>query len=172
MADLVGQRRMGRAPSELGSDLGRLGALIEHLPDRGGALVVSGEAGTGKSASRPAVAEARARLKQSHERGSRRPLLVARATGSRGRVEDLTRRLQETLSSLEAGRPVKATIVGSQILATDGRVDDACAALCSLLDAAPPGHAGWTLPIEPFLAEALQHEAFTAVTTRLADRAR
>jgi len=99
-------------------------------------------------------------------------LLVARATGSRGRVEELTRRLQDVLSSLETGRPVKATIVGSQILAAEGRVDDACAALCSLLDAAPPGHAGWTLPIEPFLAEALQHEAFAVVTTRLADRAR
>jgi len=99
-------------------------------------------------------------------------LLVARATGSPGRVEGLTRRLQEIQSALETGRPVKATIVGSQILAADGRVDEACAALCSLLDSAPPGHAGWTLPIEPLLAEALQREAFAAVTTRLADRAR
>ena len=99
-------------------------------------------------------------------------LLVARAAGSRDRVEGLTRRLREIVSSLEAGRPVKAAIVSSQILAAEGRVDDACAALCSLLDAAPAGHAGWTLPIEPFLAEALQHEAFAAVTTRLADRAR
>ena len=99
-------------------------------------------------------------------------LLVARTAGTRERVEGVTRRLQEIRSSLEAGRPVKATIVGSQILAADGRVDEACAALCSLLDTAPPGHAGWTLPVEPFLAEALQREAFAAVTRKLADRAR
>jgi len=99
-------------------------------------------------------------------------LLVARATSSPGRAEGLTRRLQEIQAALETGRPVKATIVGSQVLAANGHVDEACAALCSLLDSAPPGHAGWTLPIEPLLAEALQREAFAAVTTRLADRAR
>jgi hypothetical protein len=50
-------------------------------------------------------------------------LLVARATGSPGRVEGLTRRLQEIQSALETGRPVKATIVGSQILAAGNRVE-------------------------------------------------
>jgi hypothetical protein len=99
-------------------------------------------------------------------------LLVARAAGSRDRVDSIKRRLLEIVSTLQTGRPVKATLVGSQMLAADGRFDEAGAALCSLLDAAPPGHAGWTLPIEPFFAEALQREAFVAATTRLADRAR
>jgi hypothetical protein len=99
-------------------------------------------------------------------------LLVARARGSRARMEGVMGRLQQLQSMLQAGRPVKATIVGSQILAADGQVEQACAALCSLLDAAPPGHAGWTLPVEPFLAEALQDKAFAAVTSRLAERAR
>jgi cytochrome c-type biogenesis protein CcmH/NrfG len=99
-------------------------------------------------------------------------LLVARARGSREHVNRLTRRLHEIQSALEAGRPVRATILGSQILAADARFDDACAALCSLLDAAPPGHAGWTVPIDPFLSEALQQEAFAAVTSKLAERAR
>jgi DNA-binding winged helix-turn-helix (wHTH) protein/Tfp pilus assembly protein PilF len=99
-------------------------------------------------------------------------LLVARATGARDRAESTTRTLQEIVTSLQRGRPVKAALVGSQMLVADGRFVEASAALCSLLDSAPPGHAGWTLPIEPFFAEALQHEAFAAVATRLADRAR
>jgi DNA-binding winged helix-turn-helix (wHTH) protein/Tfp pilus assembly protein PilF len=99
-------------------------------------------------------------------------LFVARASGSRDREQSTDRRLRELVSTLQTGRPVKAALIGSQMLVASGRVDEAGAALCSLLDAAPPGHAAWTLPIEPFFAEALQREPFAAVMTRLADRAR
>ena len=126
----------------------------------------------GRHAEAAACFEQALRLNPDHAPSYLGLLRVARATGARDREESITGKLREIVTTLQTGRPVKATLVGSQILVANGRFDEASAALCSLLDAAPPGHAGWTLPIEPFFAEALQSEAFAAVTSRLADRAR
>jgi len=99
-------------------------------------------------------------------------MLSSRAAGARERAEAESGRLGEIMSTLRVGRPVKAAVVGSQILAAEGQVENACAALCRLLDAAPPGHAAWTLPIEPFFAEPLRRQAFAPAITKLAERAR
>ena len=41
-----------------------------------------------------------------------------------------------------------------------------------LLDDAPPGFAGWTLPVEPFLRQLIGHKAFTPFSTAGARRGR
>jgi formate-dependent phosphoribosylglycinamide formyltransferase (GAR transformylase) len=53
-----------------------------------------------------------------------------------------------------------------------GRQSDAIATLGQLLAAAPPGFAGWTIPIEPFFAGLRAEPSFRVVLSRLADRAR
>jgi hypothetical protein len=54
----------------------------------------------------------------------------------------------------------------------DGRGAGACAALCSLLETAPPRHVAWLLPVEPFFVEPFRAQTFAAVCMKLADRAR
>ena len=49
---------------------------------------------------------------------------------------------------------------------------DALAILDTLLTQAPPGPAGWTLPIEPLLADLRRQAPFEALLARLAARAR
>jgi hypothetical protein len=51
------------------------------------------------------------------------------------------------------------------------RQEDGLAALAQLLDEAPPGFAGWTMPIEPLLAAVRGTTAFQAALQRLAERA-
>jgi hypothetical protein len=52
-----------------------------------------------------------------------------------------------------------------------GRGGEAIAALTTLMADAPPGFAGWTMPIEPLLAQLRSEPAFRATLARLADRA-
>jgi hypothetical protein len=52
-----------------------------------------------------------------------------------------------------------------------GREDKAMAALATLLNDAPPGFAGWTIPIEALLARLTSTPAFRTLLARLADRA-
>jgi len=58
------------------------------------------------------------------------------------------------------------------VLANEGKVAQASAVLCSLLESAPPGFAAGTIPIEPFLNQTLGTQEFAEVLQRLADRAR
>ena len=53
-----------------------------------------------------------------------------------------------------------------------GRLDDAAAALGAAVETAPPGLTGWYLPVEPFVLQAADSKAFSAVLERLAQRAR
>ena len=71
-----------------------------------------------------------------------------------------------------ATRPIEAAIVRSQLLAVEGKRQEADAVLCKALDDAPPGFAAWTLPIEPFLLQLAGTQAFTAALARLSERAR
>ena len=58
------------------------------------------------------------------------------------------------------------------MLAIDGSLAQADAVLCNALDAAPPGFAAWTLPVEPLLAQLTRGTALTNVLARLSERAR
>ena len=95
-----------------------------------------------------------------------------RACGLLDRAETTSRTLAAIVERLDEGRPIEAGLVRSQILATEGRSGEAGAALCRVLESAPPGFAGWTIPIDPFLAQVHGTKAFADVRGRLAQRAR
>jgi len=97
--------------------------------------------------------------------------LALRSTGSIARADSTARALATIQARLGGTRPIEAALVESQAQATGGHVETACAVLCSLLDAAPQGFAGWTIPIEPLLFQLHGSKAFLAVLRRLADRA-
>ena len=69
------------------------------------------------------------------------------------------------------GRAAEAAMATASAHAVAGRGDEAITALAGLLADAPPGFAGWTIPIEPLLADLRTHPAFRAVLARLAERA-
>jgi DNA-binding winged helix-turn-helix (wHTH) protein/Flp pilus assembly protein TadD len=95
-----------------------------------------------------------------------------RAVGSLEAADATWRRARTNLDTLAAARPIEAAIVHSQLLAVEGKPQEANAVLCNALDEAPPGFAAWTLPIEPFLLQSTGIKAFTAALSRLSHRAR
>jgi hypothetical protein len=98
--------------------------------------------------------------------------LALRATGSRERADTVNRRLSTILEQLRATRPIEAALVEARVLAAGGQTEAAGAVLCRLLESAPPGFAGWTVPIDPLFVELHGTSAFTAARDRLAERAR
>ena len=98
--------------------------------------------------------------------------VALRAAGSRDRADAVAARLPAIAASLRAGRPIEAAMVESQVLATAGDVDGASAVLCTMLESAPPGFAGWTTPVEPFLRQLQASQSLARARTILADRAR
>ena len=82
-----------------------------------------------------------------------------------------TARADAALVVIARTKPIEAAIVGAMRRATD-EPDQAIALLERMLEDAPPGFAGWAIPIEPLLGELQKREAFKAVLKRLADRAR
>ena len=67
---------------------------------------------------------------------------------------------------------VRDPLMRGVALAACGRKGDAEATLLAYLDQAPPGFAGWWLPLEPFVRQDTEKQALTPVLTRLAERAR
>jgi len=98
-------------------------------------------------------------------------MLALRAAGSRERAADIGRRLPVLLEKLRLARPIEAALVESQMLAADGQAEAAGAILCRLLESAAPGFAGWTMAIDPLLADLQGTPAFTTARARLAERA-
>ena len=83
-----------------------------------------------------------------------------------------SQKIRALLDTLAATRPIEAAIAHSQLVAVEGKPQDAGAILCKALDDAPPGFAGWTLPIEPFLLQLTGTPTFTSALARLSERAR
>jgi DNA-binding winged helix-turn-helix (wHTH) protein/Tfp pilus assembly protein PilF len=98
--------------------------------------------------------------------------MALRALGAADAAAAARGRAAAAAAALKEARPIEAALVQGQALAADGEREAAAAALCEALDRAPAGFAGWTLPIEPLLAQLTDNEAFTPVAARLADRAR
>ena len=99
---------------------------------------------------------------------------LVRAFRAAGRAEDARNaaaRAEATLIVLDRAKPFEAAMVRAQLTAAAGRPDAAAAVLDGLLKAAPPGFAGWTIPVEPHLSEIADSEALTKIAARLADRA-
>ena len=98
--------------------------------------------------------------------------IAVRAAGSQHAAGDILRRALADTETLAITRPIEAAIVRAQLMAVEGSFDQASAVLCKVLDDAPPGFAGWTLPIEPFLLQTAGTKAFAAPLARLSQRAR
>jgi tetratricopeptide (TPR) repeat protein len=98
--------------------------------------------------------------------------LALGASGSSKAADAAASRLPAIVATLARTRPIEAALVESQIQATEGRLQEAGARLCTLLSSAPQGFAAWSLPIEPFLRELSGTKDFTTALAHLAERAR
>jgi DNA-binding winged helix-turn-helix (wHTH) protein/Tfp pilus assembly protein PilF len=97
--------------------------------------------------------------------------VALRATGSRTAGDEAVQRVRATLDTLSTTRPIEASIVRAQLVACEGRAAEGSAILCSMLEGAPPGFAGWTLPIEPMFLQLGATEAFAPALRKLSERA-
>jgi DNA-binding winged helix-turn-helix (wHTH) protein/Flp pilus assembly protein TadD len=98
--------------------------------------------------------------------------VALRAMGSPDAADAACRKARAILGTLAMTRPIEAAIVHSQVLAVEGKTQEAGAVLCKALDDAPPGFTAWTVPIEPLLLQLTGTTSFTAALGRLAARAR
>jgi tetratricopeptide (TPR) repeat protein len=93
--------------------------------------------------------------------------------GQRAESEQVAARAREAIEVLRASnRESEAAIATACGLALHGRAVDAILTLDELLMQAPPGHAGWTIPVEPFTRTLRAEAAFQSVLARLTARAR
>ena len=100
---------------------------------------------------------------------------TGRALDALGRSSDAAAAYADaeaTLPALDGTKPIEAALFRGQLLAARGDADGAAAVFGGMLDQAPPGFAGWTLPVEPHLREVADSKTVTAVMRRLASRAR
>ena len=72
----------------------------------------------------------------------------------------------------ESGRKTEAAIAHSMWQVGSGQCVEAAQTLAALMDDAPPGFAGWTVPVEPLLQPFRQLPDYQRVLERLAQRAR
>jgi DNA-binding winged helix-turn-helix (wHTH) protein len=80
--------------------------------------------------------------------------------------------IEQSIAELSAGgRRVEAAIVTAAACAARGEIDAGCATLQTLLDAAPPGQAGWLLPVDPALAPLRSAPGFSRIAAQLSARA-
>jgi hypothetical protein len=98
--------------------------------------------------------------------------VALRSIGSLEAAQTALREAATILDTLTRTRPLEAALVRAQLLTVEGRLPDAGARLCQALDDAPPGFAGWTLPVEPFLQPLRGTPAFESAVGRLSQRTR
>jgi hypothetical protein len=73
----------------------------------------------------------------------------------------------------KAGRTAEAVVASAMGDALHGLADEACRRLVGLVESAPAGFAGWTIPVEPAFATLRGREDFQQKVLRvLAERAR
>ena len=96
-----------------------------------------------------------------------------RRQGHRVVGEQAVGRARDAIEALRANdRQTEAAMAEACAHALDGRASAAVLVLDELLMQAPPGQAGWTIPVEPFTVALREEPAFQSVLARLASRAR
>lgn len=95
-----------------------------------------------------------------------------RATGESSKADAELRTIEAAIATLSRRRPFEADTVRAQLSVARDRPDEAVGSLQGMLTGAPPGFAGWTLPIEPLFRQLAGHKGFTGVLGHLAERAR
>ena len=106
---------------------------------------------------------------------ARTHLGLSQAFGERGSAAEAGAsfgRAEAALDVVERTRPIEAGLIRAQILTARGHLSDAVQTLDTLVEGAPPGFVGWTLPVEPFAKQLSGTKGFTAVIDHLADRAK
>jgi tetratricopeptide (TPR) repeat protein len=92
---------------------------------------------------------------------------LALATGA----ENGWARADSGVASLARTRTLDAALMQGALAAARGGVPAAAATLGKALDEAPPGFAGWWLPVDPLLRQVIDTTELQAVLARLAERA-
>ena len=128
------------------------------LLGRGSALYRAGRPADAAAAFREALA-----LYPSH------PLaLIGAATATGGSYAHA----EAAIAGMTGSKPIQAGLARGALLAIQGDAAQAATVLDQVLTAAPPGFAGWQLPIQPFLRDVAETPPIRAVLGRLAERAR
>jgi DNA-binding winged helix-turn-helix (wHTH) protein/Tfp pilus assembly protein PilF len=86
--------------------------------------------------------------------------------------EPAFKRAAQALDTLDRTRAVEAALVRGQLLAAQNDPGGAVAVLSRLMSDAPPGFAGWTLPVEPLTRRLRTARGFTDVLEGLTRRAK
>jgi DNA-binding winged helix-turn-helix (wHTH) protein/Tfp pilus assembly protein PilF len=101
-------------------------------------------------------------------------LVEAHRRGGRKKEAALAlERAERALNALHANdRKMEASMVAAFTHVVAGHQPQAIATLTQFLSEAPPGLAGWTIPVEPLFAPLRNDRGFQAVLAQLADRAK
>jgi len=78
---------------------------------------------------------------------------------------------ESAAAALAKSRPVRGALARGVIQAARGEAAAAAATLQKVLDEAPPGFAGWWLPVDPMLRQAIEGEQLRRVMATVAERA-
>lgn len=98
---------------------------------------------------------------------------AAARQGQRDRAAALMAQASRVIDALQkGGRETESVLARAHWLIASSRQPEALRTLASLLDTAPRGPAGWTLPVEPWLAAGRRTAEGRALLARLAERAR
>jgi DNA-binding winged helix-turn-helix (wHTH) protein/Tfp pilus assembly protein PilF len=80
--------------------------------------------------------------------------------------------MESALTILDRTKPIEAALVRAQVLTVQGHGPEAAGLLAGAIKDAPPGFAGWTIPVEPFFLQITDRTVFTPAFSLLSDRAR
>ena len=98
--------------------------------------------------------------------------MVCRARSDEDRASEFLAHADRAIHELVASqRSTEAAMARAYWLVASGKPDAACDTLALMLDSAPPGTAGWNLPVEPWLAPIRHTPSCRRVLSRLAERA-
>jgi DNA-binding winged helix-turn-helix (wHTH) protein/tetratricopeptide (TPR) repeat protein len=99
--------------------------------------------------------------------------MACRALNEDARAAALFEHAERVIADLlNSRRSAEGVMARACLWVATGRATEACDTLFTMLDAEPPGRAGWTLPVEPWLAPIRDTPACQRVFARLAARAR
>jgi DNA-binding winged helix-turn-helix (wHTH) protein len=135
---------------------------------RGHALLATGDPGEAAVAFGRGLA-----LYDAHARSLLGLARAQRVLGAGADAAATLGRARAAITELQRGRRLsEAAMAAALEHVVMGRDAQAIGALDRLLDEAPPGFAGWTIPIEPMLAALRPEAAFQRVLRKLAERAK
>jgi tetratricopeptide (TPR) repeat protein len=80
--------------------------------------------------------------------------------------------VDRALAVVERTKPIESALVRAQLLTAQGRGPEAARVLAGVIETAPAGFAGWSIPVEPFILQLADRTTLTPVLTLLAGRAK